>query len=961
MHSRARHRPSDLPATVLFQHSAGLGCLLAVLSFLLIGTTSAAGASSCVAAATVPQPDVFVFPSLDPVMVDVLGNDSHSQGLPLSVTLDAIQTPAGGSVVRNPDSTFTYHRAAGWEGDFQFTYSVFSDSVPDSGTPAVGIPVTISLFPPLTVIVAYDRPDASDDVVIVPDGATAHPIAASVLLANDVDPDPGETAQLILDASSLGTPSRGDLVIDQVDPATGGIEQLTYHPGSEFWVEGWDEFSYQAVDPSGLHDTATVRLFADGWVGPPNTPPVAVDHTIEVLQATRMYLPWARLLEGSHDPDGDLLSVVVLSEPDPTVTQHWQVDESGVVWKPRVEPPFLGSATFSYQLSDGHDVSPPATVTLDVQPITDPPVAGYDGTFTVPKYGRLFIHFEDPGTGEPNILGNDRSRIPDSRLIPIQLAFGDPQHGRLDFCCDPKGFWYIADDGYEGIDSFFYTVADINFRGVSAQVRLDVQPTGGPDPPAVAVHPDVLHAPQLGDAAFLWSDLLANDEGSNLVFATFEPLGVNPLVLDHGEVEVVSPGVQYGPPDLPPVGYEGAFIYRNSSPGFDQLLYRAYTPDLDWDWHWLTLTANAPGLYAAYNDVIYTVEGRRTNVWFNHLMANDVLTGPGIDPLIDPVLLSNPRVGQFVHLTGVGGVAYRPPPGFVGVDSFTYRVVDRNQQVADVVARVVIVVEPGAPTASPDTASTDQEEAIAIDVLANDSDPQGDELQVVTIGSPEHGEALLEGTGAAARVVYVPEAGFFGTDTWTYVIRDADGNESEGRITVTVVENQAPVASAQVFCDGLRCRFDGGQSTDDLGIETYSWTLVGPDSTEFEGVEILTDLPSAGQYQLQLTVTDGGGRTARVDSLFSADPARVGAPPIAHFTYSCAAAPTCIFDASSSADDVEVVGYQWDFGDASRPIQQIQQHTFLTASGEHRVLLNVIDASGQNDTFIAIVTPILEQ
>lgn len=144
---------------------------------------------------------------------------------------------------------------------------------------------------------------------------------------------------------------------------------MSYLPTADFFIEGWDEFTYQAVDPGGLAGLATVFLFAEDWSGPPNTPPTAVDHVFEIPQATRTFIPWTALLDGSSDPDGDWLTVNLLSEPDPAVTHQWMVEANGVVWKPRVQPPFIGAATFTYQVSDGEDVSLPATVTLDAMVI----------------------------------------------------------------------------------------------------------------------------------------------------------------------------------------------------------------------------------------------------------------------------------------------------------------------------------------------------------------------------------------------------------------------------------------------------------------------------------------------------------------------------------------------------------------------------------------------------------------
>lgn len=937
--------------------------LIAFVSMVTSGPPSRA--DQCTAPQIHTTDDSFVFPSFDPVMADVLANDRHSHGLPMSVVIDGVQTPEGlGALEVNPDSTVTYHRPAGFQGVFRFTYR----TTVDDGGSQTSAPVSASLnLWEFDNLPAHHRPDSRDDTIVVPEGSTAHHITAAQLLANDTDLDPGQTDLLIVDPSTLGSPLRGNLVVDLVDPASGGLVQLSYLPGSDFFLEGWDQFTYQAVDPDGLSGLATVHLFLEGWTGPPNAPPTAADHLFEIPQSTRTFLSWASLLDGSSDPDGDWLTVQLLSEPDPAVTRQWIVEDGGVVWQP--ETSFLGAASFEYQVFDGEDASAPATVTLDVKTIIDPPTAGFDGPFVVPKHGRLFLHLEDdPSTPEiePNLFGNDRSYIPDSDLVPIVLAFGQPSHGRLDFCCDGRGFWYIPDDGYSGTDSFWYTVGDANFRHATAKVRLDVQHLGGPDPPPTRAVSGSLLASSLDETAFLWSDLMAWAEGTNLRLRTLFPEGLDPIPLPHGQIEILSPGYDYGGSELPPAEHEGAVVYHNTSvppandwDSVDYEIVRA--DDLSSDIGTSELRAPDPaGNYNAYNDLIRTVEGRTSNAWYNLLLDNDQLSAlPGTDPYIDPVFLSRPRVGAFTHLTGHGGVAYRPPPGFVGVDSFTYRVVDRNHIAPDVVARVVVVVEPGAPIPQYDLAQTFQGQAIEIDVLANDGDRNGDPLHLVAVTRPPTGQTILVGSGADGRVLYTPEADFIGVETFGYTVADPDGNEASNAVEVTVIPNDPPVAVARSFCDGLHCRFDATESSDDLGIASYSWALDpgGPQTGSDSEPEILLDLPAAGEYTLTLTVTDLGSRSAQVSTAFSADPEQPGDPPIAHFTYECSAHATCTFDASTSADDVEITEYQWDFGDQIRRIGKVQTYTFLTPDGQHAVTLAVRDASNQVSTYTTTLTP----
>ncbi|GHC16447.1 hypothetical protein GCM10007291_13660 [Gemmobacter nanjingensis] len=95
------------------------------------------------------------------------------------------------------------------------------------------------------------------------------------------------------------------------------------------------------------------------------------------------------------------------------------------------------------------------------------------------------------------------------------------------------------------------------------------------------------------------------------------------------------------------------------------------------------------------------------------------------------------------------------------------------------------------PVANPDTAETDEDVPVDIDVLTNDTDPQGQTLTVTT-GSATNGTVTVNPDGT---LHYVPNADFNGTDTITYEIRDPDGNTATSTVTVTVNPvNDAPDA-----------------------------------------------------------------------------------------------------------------------------------------------------------------------
>ena len=91
--------------------------------------------------------------------------------------------------------------------------------------------------------------------------------------------------------------------------------------------------------------------------------------------------------------------------------------------------------------------------------------------------------------------------------------------------------------------------------------------------------------------------------------------------------------------------------------------------------------------------------------------------------------------------------------------------------------------------------------AVAIEVLANDTDPNGDDLTITASDSPtaNGGTTAINDNGTPGDptddfIDYTPATGFAGTDTFTYTIDDGNGGTDTATVTVTV-NNAAPVAN----------------------------------------------------------------------------------------------------------------------------------------------------------------------
>ncbi len=149
------------------------------------------------------------------------------------------------------------------------------------------------------------------------------------------------------------------------------------------------------------------------------------------------------------------------------------------------------------------------------------------------------------------------------------------------------------------------------------------------------------------------------------------------------------------------------------------------------------------------------------------VLDNDVDNSPCTDPLTVTQIVSDPENGvATINLDGT--ITYTPNAGFAGMDFFMYEVCNclGDCDIANVVVTVdsVIIVNPDV-VAVNDTDTTAANTPVTIEVLDNDT---GDNISVVDVCDPANGTAVIFGN----TVVYVPEPGFGGWDTFCYVICD---------------------------------------------------------------------------------------------------------------------------------------------------------------------------------------------
>nr|WP_250855216.1 PKD domain-containing protein [Anabaena sp. CCAP 1446/1C] len=159
------------------------------------------------------------------------------------------------------------------------------------------------------------------------------------------------------------------------------------------------------------------------------------------------------------------------------------------------------------------------------------------------------------------------------------------------------------------------------------------------------------------------------------------------------------------------------------------------------------------------------------------------------------------------------------------------------------------------PIANNDTATTDQGQPILINVLTNDSTPNG----TVQLGTAANGNIIINSDNS---LTYTPNNNFVGTDTFTYIILDNNAISNEATVTVTVtVNNIAPtinnVSVESNIQEGITSTFSA-TATDPGNDLTYSWNFGdGTDAVIGENVNHI--FADNGIYTVTLTVSDTNG------------------------------------------------------------------------------------------------------
>ena len=612
----------------------------------------------------------------------------------------------------------------------------------------------------LTVTLNYGPPQASNDEYTTVEGSTlsvTNPLNG--VLANDSDPN-GDA----LSASLVSEPSEGTLSLNP----NGTFE---YTPDAGF--AGTDTFEYEASDGNGGIDEATVSI----TVAPAdNNPPVATADSFGTEEGQELTVEAPGVLENDSDPDGDSLTASVVEMPS---SGSLTLEENGAfTYVP--SSGFNGTDTFVYEAGDGNGAVDEAEVTITVEPVNDPPVATADEYETLEDRS---LSVTQVGNG---VLGNDTDLDGDALTATV---VDEPTDGALTLNEDGT-FTYEPDLNFNGTDAFTYEVADGS--GETDQATATITVVSVNDPPVAVADTFSLDASG-SDTTLTVSapGVIENDsdpDGDDLTATLLA--GTANGSIDNFEAD-------------------GAFEY-DPNPGFsgsDRFFYQVDDGNDEQDLAQVVIEVDGSTSavqptdeFVANPDNFETVEGQLLEVDVPGVLFND-----GGDNLTVEEAAESPQNGTLETLGADGSFDYDPDDGFAGEDQFDY-VVSNGAGMTDtatVSIDVGFVNDP--PVAEADTFETPEDQALVVEapgVLANDSDPDGDDLTASVLTNPSNGTLEFNSDGS---LEYVPEPNFNGTDEFTYQVSDSGGGPSQlaadqatVQITVTPV-NDPPVAEADSF------------------------------------------------------------------------------------------------------------------------------------------------------------------
>ncbi|MGY8900703.1 MAG: Ig-like domain-containing protein [Paraglaciecola sp.] len=734
----------------------------------------------------VTSPDAFNITEDDAsAAFNVVSNDTDADvGQTISVASVTSTSGNGVASVSANGTSIEYQPAADFFGTETVNFIV-SDGA--GGTDVGSVSFTVAGTPDAPVAIA-DQTSVAEDTILT-----------FSALANDIDVD---NDTLTIDSVS----------VDFGSVSVNGDGDIVYVPPGDF--NGPAVISYTVADGTGLFDSTTVSVDVQNV----NDLPVATGETATIAEDNTLNL---NVLSNDSDVDGDTLSVASVSA---SVGSASVASNGNVIYTPPAD--YFGPVTISYTVSDGNGGSDDASISLTVTSVNDAPVANSD------SYGT-----SEDQTVTISVLNNDVDVENDNlNISQISVDVGSlTANGN-------NTYLYTPVDNFNGNVTINYSITDGNGGTANATSTITVASVN--DTPVVngetatIDEDETLNLDVLSNDSDIDGDVLsiasvsasvgAVSVGSdgNLVFTPpahyFGPVTISYTVSDgnggtaSSTVDLTVTSVN----DAPQLTSDRTTLRASTelvAPVDIDILYNF--DDADKDPMSITSAGSANGTvqinsngsitFVANEGFVGTAEVNvcvsDTNDAVTCIVVPVVVINPNIAPVLTDLVVSVQEDGSlplslvgtdaegdtltYTLLTLPNGeligdmpnVIYNPPENFTGEVTFTYQANDG--QLDSNIATVTIEVqgENDAPLAVDDVFTLTSFEPAVLDVLANDTDSDGDTLRIVgataTIGEVNYTDSTL---------TYTPVDGFIGNAIIEYSIEDTEGLASNARAVVTV-------------------------------------------------------------------------------------------------------------------------------------------------------------------------------
>ena len=670
------------------------------------------------------------------VTFDVLTPDSDVDGDGLIVSIEEGDGPAHGTATVHSDGTITYVPDEDYYGSDSLTFTVTDDT-------AEGLSSTETAT--FTVIPVNDQPVISNLNYYQ---STKEDTPKDVTLTvTDVDNDLSGAASYTITSSNTDLVPNESISITHV---SGYDMKITLTPEENAF--GSTIISIIASDGE-LTAEAEFKL----TVEPVNDVPVAANDTASVNEnvGTTAGTTSVTINLTNNDTDIEDASLQVVAISDISIGSVVNNKNGTVTYS--VDGDYNGTATFNYTVMDSGGATDTASVTVTIVAQNDPPRAVNDSR-TIVEDNSVTIA----------VLTNDSDVEGDT--LSITDAYGS-SHGTTEV--SGTDIIYTPDENYYGSDSFWYDISDGNGGTASARVNITITPVN--DAPGI-----VKYEPTTGE----WTMDEDTTESFNFLVSDPETATGNLIItIDSKDKNIIqNTGIVL---TTNAEGYKIITVTpQENQYGTVPVEFRvtdgALTTTVTWN---ITIAPvnDAPVIDAP---AVTTTEDMPVSSSVTAEDAeNDALTfTPGMAPSHGSVVINTD-----------GTYTYTPAANYSGEDSFGVYVSD-GEDLDYGIVNVTVTPVNDKPDAVSDTGETSEDTPVTIPVLGNDTDADtsyGDTLVISSVGTPAHGTAEI----AEGGITYTPAENFNGTDVFTYIVRDSDGETDLTTVTVTVGQvNDDPVA-----------------------------------------------------------------------------------------------------------------------------------------------------------------------